>query len=59
LDNSGNKNLDQLNKNLDHENEIDDNTTISNDVPNATNIDNLGDDYEQKSLHFDIYDPRN
>jgi hypothetical protein len=52
LDNSGNKNLDQLNKNLDHENEIDDNTTISNDVPNATNIDNLGDDYEQKKSSF-------
>ncbi|AES74625.2 hypothetical protein MTR_6g009140 [Medicago truncatula] len=49
------------NKNLDHENEneeIDDNSSVPNDVPN-TNIKNIGDDYEQEIPHFDIYDTRN
>jgi len=48
--------------NLEHENEneeIDHNSSVFNDVPNVSNIENLGDDYENKILHFDIYDLRN
>jgi len=47
---------------LDHENEneeIDHNSSVLNDVPNVSNIENLGDGYENKIPHFDIYDPRN
>jgi hypothetical protein len=47
-------------ENLDHENEneeIDHNSSVY--VPNVSNIENLGDDYEKKIPHFDIYDPRN
>lgn len=28
-------------------------------MPNVSNIENLGDDYENKIPHFDIYDSRN
>ncbi|KAK2432249.1 zinc finger MYM-type protein [Trifolium repens] len=60
LVNSSNENLNQSNENLAHENvEVDDNSIVPNDVPNVTNVDNIGGDYEQESSHFDIYDPRN
>jgi len=50
------------NENLNHENEneeIDDNSIVPNDMLNAYNIENLGDNYEREIPHFDIYDPRN
>lgn len=44
---------------FDNSNENDDNSNVPNDVQNASNINNLGGDYEQEILHSDIYDPRN
>ena len=57
MENKDNENLDLENEN---ENEkIDDNSNVPNDVSNASNIENLGDDCEQEILHFDIYNLRN
>jgi len=37
---------------------INDNSSVSNDVPNASDVENFG-DYYKKNPYFDVYDPRN
>jgi hypothetical protein len=32
---------------------------VPNNVPNVSNIENFGHDYEQEISHFDVYDSRN